>query len=193
MSGLPSLVRCQVCSELNNPGRSICWLCEQPLEPRTVDPVIRGPEIEPVSEEGASLFHSSLVVAPALLLVLLGVGLVWPGLGIVLAIVLVIPFLRTAALARRRAEAGAEDAFPFLVGSFVGSTLATFVVIAVVGVVGFGTFCITCFGVGVSTNNIHLAVLGSGLLAIIVLIPVCRRLARWVRNRWRRDVKRRSL
>jgi hypothetical protein len=114
-----------------------------------------------------------------------------PGLGIMVCILMVPVLIRTARVVRRREVAGGfvspVEKISLMVTSFAATTiLAT--------VVGFATFCCACavcataFGVAEGETEI----LGIALLAAAgaaVAILVSRKLIKWSRWRFKRDVE----
>ncbi len=178
---------CPDCREENAPYRGRCWVCDASLE--GVIPETR--EARLVSGASAARPHflgAQIFLTIAVLLVILGTMILVPGLGILLACVLCVPFLRTAIVSKRRVERGHDDAFPTTVSLFLGSLAVTFVILTVVGVTAFGTFCVVCFGTFVATENVGLAVWVSGGCGVLVLVPLCRRFWKWVKRRWKRDI-----
>jgi hypothetical protein len=139
------------------------------------------PEFPPAGHDSTG---STAALVGALALVCLGVFSIHPGLGIILAIVLVVPVLRMTILVRERAAAGRSTSIVTRVMIAFGSMVVSWIVMMVVGIVGFGTFCLTCIGTAAATNSGPLsfaAAIGATILAVgVVAIP----LTRWIRNRW---------
>lgn len=187
MSDSYEFVSCPNCRERNPPARVRCWLCDASLE--GLEPEVRAEAGTPVAPAPEPHFLStSIVMTIAVLLVILGTMILVPGIGIVLACVLCVPFVRTALVSKRRAERGYEDAFPTTISMFLGSIGVTFVILTVVGVTAFGTFCLACFGTYATTESIEVAVLVSGVLSLALIIPLCWSCWKWARRRWKRDV-----
>ena len=77
------------------------------------------------------------------------------------------------------------SAFVMLLGSIFFSAI----VLAVVGVVAFGTFCVTCLGASVaSKNEMTAVVIASGATVTIVAI-MGYFIYRWVRWSWYQDLR----
>ncbi len=188
MNDVHASIWCPNCRESNSPARARCWLCDASLE--GLEPDVRRAATEASSEsfDGHQLLNASFPLTIAVLFVILGTMILVPGLGILLACVLCVPLVRTALLMKRRADRGHVDAFPATVGLFIGSLGVTFVILTLVGITAFGAFCAVCFGAYSSTENIEIAVLVSGVVTLAVLIPVCRKLWKWAKRRWKRDI-----
>jgi hypothetical protein len=137
-----------------------------------------------------------VVLMLALAVVCLGVLLLAPGLGIIMAILLIVPLVRTSVLVKRRAESGRPTSRMASIGLFVASTIVQVVVLCVVGVAAFATFCLTCFGVWAATGaksetgaSFLFAVIVAGGAALVVVVVLGRRFYGWVRSRWDEDLK----
>ena len=131
-------VECSRCGELNSPENIYCGACNATLDRRHV----QWDTPEPVESTG-----SLIALVAAFLLVLLGVFLVAPGLGVVLAVIAAVPFIRTFVRIQRRAERGEATHPVVTVLLFLGSVGATLVTVCVVIVVALGTFCFVCIAV----------------------------------------------
>jgi hypothetical protein len=120
----------------------------------------------------------------ALVVVCLGVFLLFPGLGILMAIVLVAPLLRTTLIVGQRSAEGRETSLLSRVAMFVGSIFVSGIVIALVAIVGFGTFCITCLGMAATTQNEVMALAVASAATLFALGALAIPIVRWIRSRW---------
>ena len=119
-----------------------------------------------------------------LLAVCFGMFQIFPGLGILLAIVLAPVFLRTTLVVQRREAQGSVVALWQRVLLFLGSFVTSIVILVVVSVAAVGTFCAVCLSAGTES-----AIPTAGLVAAVVTVLILFLLARWIRARWRRDTK----
>lgn len=133
---------------------------------------------------------SPSVLIFALAVVCLGVLLLAPGLGIIMAIVLVVPFIRTMAVFRRRLDAGRPTSTAESIGMFIGSTIVAFIVLSVVAAAAFGTFCLTCLGAAAATQGSEISIVIAGGATLIVVGAVGYGFFKWIRSRWHEDLHR---
>ena len=145
----------------------------------------------------ASYSLASLLMFVTLASVVLGVSTIAPGIGIPLGIILLVVWLRTAAVARRRRQRGlavtrAEKVQLFL-ASF-GVSLALIAVTCVAGCAAYFAACFACLGtfaafepLGVDIG-IALGYVVYGIVALAIAIPTIWWIAKVIRRRWRRDI-----
>ena len=115
------------------------------------------------------------------MLIGVGVTLVLPGLGILMAILAVPPLIRTIALTQVKAHQQRSLSTGEQLLMFLGSFGVTLVVSLVVLVSGFGTFCFVCLSAG-TESAVPLAL----LVGCAVSLAVCLPMLLWIRARWRR-------
>ncbi len=125
----------------------------------------------------------------ALAVVCLGVLLIAPGLGIAMAILMIFPFIRTTVLVRRRAEEGRPTSTASSAVMLLGSIFLSAIVLAVVGVVAFGTFCLTCLGAAAASSNERIAVIIASGATVTAVALMGYFIFRWIRWSWYQDLR----
>lgn len=174
-------VECSVCGELNRPRAGVCGACGARLESAAAD----------TAAEGASTASIAALVL-AFIPVWIGVMLIAPGLGVLLAIAAVIPFLRTLAVLQRRTAAGRPTSYWAAIGLFAGSIAFSLTIVTVVTIAAVGTFCFVCIAgasaSGGDSQSVQRWLLISGLVTAAVCIGLGARIVARIRARWRRDV-----
>jgi hypothetical protein len=118
------------------------------------------------------------------ILVLVAVTIALPGLGILLAIVALPPFIRTLLVSAKRIQRHQTVSTLDRVLLFAGSFGVTLVVGIVVLISSIGTFCVVCLSSG-DEKMIPVAL----LIAFLASAGVCVPLFYWIRYRWRRDTR----
>src|SRR5215203_1674278 len=103
---------CPRCGAPVTAGLAVCWLCFAPLDSKKnqgdLDQFRSGANIKSTSAAAAGGFSlASLMMFVTLLCVVLGVFTIAPGLGVPLAVVAFITWLRTVSVVKSRAESGA--------------------------------------------------------------------------------------
>jgi hypothetical protein len=125
-----------------------------------------------------------------LVCVVLGVFTIAPGLGVPLAIVAFITWLRTVSVVKSRAASGAPLTSGNIVLMFVRSVAFTLLLLMLVGVAACAAFATVCFGV-ISAAGGHDSVLTQMLVvSAVVLIAAVFGLvvaSRSARRRWHND------
>jgi hypothetical protein len=141
---------------------------------------------------------ASLMMFVTLLCVVLGMSTIAPGVGIPLGIMLLVVWLRTAAVARRRAARGlaitrAEKLQLFL-ASF-GSTLSLLAVVCLAGCAAFFAACFACAMTWAGLEGVVderaasvFAWIVYGIVALAIAVPTIWWLVKVIRRRWRRDI-----
>jgi hypothetical protein len=130
--------------------------------------------------------------------VVMGVSSIAPGVGIPLGIVLLVVWLRTTAVAKRRRALGhavtREEKLHLFLASF-GATVGLLAVTCFAGCAAFVAACFACMGTWAALGGDRttgagwvLAWIVFGAVILVIVIPVLRVLYRVVRRRWRRDV-----
>ena len=188
--------KCPSCGASLRPGVTRCWLCERELPSDEVLPAFddENPYASPVAMEEES-FHSFSLSTLLLLITLLaiagGVYSIWPGVGLALAIFMLIPFMRTVLLVRARAARGKETPWPQRLAL---AGLSAAVILAMVGVfctAAFIAFFVVCWvavfaAQGLGEQGVLLVFFGGlATCAIGVLVGF----AYLARYRWRKDVE----
>jgi hypothetical protein len=118
-----------------------------------------------------------------------------PGLAIFACILLLPVLVRTSMVVKRREAAGRATSTGEKFALGATSLAVTLVVVTVTAVAAVGTFCGLCLGMysmsGGGRNADYYAIpmmAVAGIVTLIVLIGLGRLFAKWVRNRYRRDV-----
>ena len=120
---------CALCGAELFPHANICWLCYAPVSttaPRNLPRSI----VPPKHKQTGTFSLASLMIFMTQICILLGVGTLWPGLGIVLATVLLAIWLVTAFHALPHGTRIATR------DSLLSSTTALLLLIAIAGVIG---------------------------------------------------------
>jgi hypothetical protein len=189
MSAPGSYLSCPRCNAANRDDRLDCWLCGALLRQGKDAAVGKAHEIitaqvVPPSAHRAQFTLATMLLLITLLSVCLGLFMIAPGLGILLAIASVPAFVRTGILVSTRDAMGRPTSGPRRIWLFVGSVLTTLVMGAVVLVASIGTFCGICLASGQeSTIPIAGVVAAATTAGAIVLILL------WIRARWQRHVQ----
>ena len=128
-------VECSRCGELNSPENIYCGVCNAVLDRR---------QVQWESPARAEPVGSLVALIVAFFVVVIGVFLVAPGLGVLLAVLAVAPLIRVLVEVRRRSAEGEKTHPVVTVLLFLGSVGAALVTVAVVLVVAVGAFCFVC-------------------------------------------------
>jgi hypothetical protein len=129
VSGANCQPTCAVCGAELFPHANVCWLCYAPVESTEARNLARA-IVQPEQEHVGTFSLSTLMIFVTQVCVLLGVWTLWPGLGIVLAAVLLAIWLVTATRALPYGNrVAARDAL-------FSSTMALILLVAIAGVIG---------------------------------------------------------
>jgi hypothetical protein len=139
----PKLAKvCEACGASNPGHRTQCWLCEGPLRvPAAEVPV----PSTPYERHAAFQFSfASLMVTIALIAVLLGVFRLWPGIGVLLVIIVAPAWIRTCVtVALRQSRQGTltfgKKATIFATSLAIVVGIGVMLIAAIVS--AFATFC----------------------------------------------------
>ncbi len=190
---------CPECGAVVGQGVVRCWLCgwQRDGDSASVSTQSVAPPVTPRPvDHGFSFSLETLMLVMTLSAVGMGAIVLFPGVGIILAIMLLPAFIRTAKVVRRRAEQGRAVGLWPRVALFFGSFTTALVIIVVVSVASVGTFCGLCLGFyavaeggpGFDSLMILAAVI-SGIAAIAATITAIIFSTKWVRRRYRRDTE----
>lgn len=167
-----------------------CWLCHQPLadEPATtMPPPTALPSHEP---EGMTFSLATMFLIVTLVSVGMGLLVALPGLGVLACIVMVPVLIRTMRVVRHR-EARGQDVRPAeKVLLFVTSYGVASVLVIVVCVSAFCSFCGVCLTI-VSVGDGEPGIFGWGVGMCVVAVVgfvLMIKMIRWIRHRYRRDI-----
>jgi hypothetical protein len=125
----------------------------------------------------------SILLIVSLLAVGVGVFRIAPGLGILLSILVLPAFVRTALVVQAKQSRGALSAAEKML-LFLGSFGTTIVVVVVVTISAVGTFCFVCLSAGTEA-----AIPAAGVMALMAAAVVMVPIGLWIRARWRRDTR----
>ena len=186
---------CDMCGASLRQGVTRCWLCGRGVVTGEVT-IDQNPYASPVAVEAENLHGfslASLLLFMTLISIVAGVFSIWPGIGVVLAIVVFIPFMRTAVLVKARSARGRATSWTdrfALAGLSAAVVLAMTVVTGVASVVAFFVACWVAFAAsglaGTAGEQFALPIFFGGL--ILSAIGLIFGLFRWARYRWRRDI-----
>src|SRR3990172_7382657 len=205
---------CPRCHASSRPGTTRCWLCLAVVEPVAIDDAAAPPAASQTvhAERVGSYSLASLMMFMTLLCVIFGVSSLWPGVGIPLGVVVLIVWIRTSAVARRRLERGLSVSRAERTQLFLASFGATLALLAVTGVAGCAAFVaayIACAGAYIGSTGLWEAYVGStslregilreevgdamghiafAIVALAIAIPALWWIARIIRRRWQDDI-----
>ena len=136
---------CAECGAALAAGRERCWLCEARTQPPGQPNPYAPPP--PLAEHAAAQFSlSTLFLITTLVAVCLGVGLLAPGLGMLLAIVSVPALVRTLFVGQRQRQSGLD----FTTGQKIGAFLVSCALVYAAGWAGMIAFFAVCLGTGLA-------------------------------------------
>jgi hypothetical protein len=193
----PREVQCIRCGAAVPAGLPLCWLCYAPVErnagdSRVAQTVARTKVADSthLGETASGFSLASLMMFVTLVCVVFGVSTIAPGVGVPLGIALLIVWIRTAAVARLRAQRGLALTRSERMQMFLSSFGVAVLLIAATYIAGWAAFVAACFacaaasGIGGEGLQITAFALGAAAIAIPVLIGM----AKLIRRRWRRDI-----
>jgi hypothetical protein len=182
MSSRRPFNECRHCGELNRVTNKRCALCGARIDPSKVR------VLQPPNEGDTA---TAVVLIVAIGVVMLGLFLAAPGLGIFLAILSAVPLLRTMLILGHRSERGTHTSLMRSVVMFLGSLGVSFAVVwtvLITAVVSF--FCICFMGpiLGGRADSFQILIVLWVVLALGMTGAVAYSMRDWFRTRWRRDV-----
>ncbi|MEM8678609.1 MAG: hypothetical protein AAGF97_04545 [Planctomycetota bacterium] len=178
-------MRCARCGATVEPNSTACWLCGASLEitAASVANPYTAPAVERVDPGGWSP-----LLFVALIVILVGLFMVTPGLGVFATFIVAPVLIRTYLVVRRREQAGKRVSGWHKVALFMTSFFVAYVILTVVLFAAFGAFCVACLAGAANQSEATLvlafAAAGTVGLGIAVLMGY------WVRRRYRRDISR---
>jgi hypothetical protein len=193
----PREVQCSRCGAVVPADAPLCWLCYAPVERKAGGS--RGAQAAAKTKVADSTFLgetaggfslASLMMFVTLVCVAFGLSTIAPGVGIPLGVVLLIVWIRTAAVARLRAQRGLALNRSERMQMFLSSFGVAVLLIAATYIAGWAAFVAACFacaaasGIGGEALQMTAFALGAAAIAIPVLIGM----AKIIRRRWRRDI-----
>ncbi len=134
---------------------------------------------------------ASLLIVITVISVLLGIAARAPGLAILLALLAIPPWVRTALVIRRQRAMGVQPTVSDRIALFMGSVFVTWVIVSTLVVSCCLTFCTVCIGLfmtsgGGSNQSFVLACAVAIVLTLAVAGFVLYLFRFWIRARWRR-------
>ncbi|RIK82676.1 MAG: hypothetical protein DCC67_06915 [Planctomycetota bacterium] len=187
-----------VCAECGAEQRSdrqaACWLCGAPTAATAAGARQAAAAVPPsptfADGRGYSFSLSTLLLVVTLAAILCGLMTIYPGVGVIVSILLAPVLVRTAKVVRRREAAGVTVSAAEKVALGVTSFGAAVVIATVVGFATFCCFCATCatfFGVSMNAAELLWLAAGAGFGAVAAIF-VAVKLVKWSVRRYRRDI-----
>ena len=146
--GAPPVAQCPDCGAMVDWSARSCWLCGAAISPRDVSidaEVLTSPA--PSERLRATFSISGLLTLTTLVALGFGVGLIWPGLGIGLAIVIVPALVRTWMITAGAGHGPVKPEERF--AALVGSLAVSFVTLITVSTAAAAAFMGGCFAAAV--------------------------------------------
>ena len=186
--------KCPWCQTEVKSAAGYCGKCGAYLE---IDPSgaiqVQSDKLENTNEAsvGYQFSVSTMLLVTTLVAVCVALFAAAPGLGILLSIIAVPPFIRTLMLVRRRKVKGQEVSTAAKVGLYLGSLGVTLVITYVTLIASLLTFCLSCMGVFAAGggNNETGAFAVAILLSLAIAGLLVWAFSKWVRYRWQRDLQ----
>lgn len=184
---------CQYCEAPLPVGSEVCRSCRVPSTYSTTYE-ISNPYLSPIPvpeeiqrETRAASSIVSILLTGLLVLLLLGIGIESPGIAILLALLTIPPWIRTALVMRRRSKAGLETSRVASVSMFVGSVFVTWLILFIALISCFLTFCFACIGALTVSREESGVLMIAGFAALSVFFVIVAAFTPWIRHRFRRD------
>ena len=189
MNGSESPLRCARCGATLEDTQRPCWLCQ--ADPQVgSDGMASNPYAAPGVEVMAdpSRGFTAPIFLVAMIVIIVGLFMVAPGLGVLSTFVVAPVLLRTYLVVRRREQAGKAVSGWQKVTLLITSFFVAYVILTVVTFSAFGAFCVACLA-GIASESEAVMVLAF-FVAGAVGLGVAILMGYWVRNRYRRDITR---
>jgi hypothetical protein len=181
-------VICQHCGAEQKGFAIVCWLCKE----SSATPVAREQPVKRIQRREPEPFSYSLAtmfLLMALASVCMGLLVVWPGLGIFACVVMVPVFIRTIRVVKHRESLGEEISSAEKAALFLGSFAVSSVLVVLVCVSAFCSFCGVCLTVVSFSNEPSMVPVALGVGAIGVgVFFVANKLFKWNQRRYRREM-----
>jgi hypothetical protein len=183
---------CARCGAVGRPDAARCWLCGAAFDSKDTTTATAAVE-RGVTPGGFSL--ASLMMFVTLLCVVLGVSTIAPGIGIPFGIIMLVAWLRTAAVARRKAAHGVAVTRLErlqLFASSLGTAIALLALTCVAGCAALVAACFVCVFTweGLGANEPSAGAFGwiaAAIVAAGIAIPAMLWIVKLIDRRWRRD------
>ena len=175
-----------------------CWKCGARLDASgNGDSKVVIEDVELVERDPAtySFGIATLLLVTTLIAVCMALVAAAPGLGIWLAIVSLPPFIRTLMLVQKKKKMGRDIPTATKVSLYLGSLGVTIVITFVTLFGSLIAFCLSCFGAfafaqGANGRRAEEFAFGTAILLTLAMIALMLwAFSKWVRRRWRRDMK----
>jgi hypothetical protein len=188
-----SVPYCPRCHALQRTDARQCWLCGASV---SAAPAIAGAGTVPLANqhvpiESVSGFSlASLMMFVTLVSVVLGLSTIVPGVGIPLGLILLVVWMRTAAVAGRRRQRGMLLTRSEILQTFISSLGVAVVLIILTCVAGCAAFVAACFSCAAAWNvgGQGMGTLMFVLVAAVIVITSLVGMGKWIHRRWRRDI-----
>jgi hypothetical protein len=184
-------LHCTQCGAVMRPDAARCWLCGAAIDTHATKATASAERTETAG--GFSL--ASLMMFVTLVCVVLGVSTIAPGIGIPFGIIMLVAWLRTAAVARRRAAHGFAvnrlERLQLFISS-AGTAIALLALTCVAGCAALVAACFVCLYTweGLGANEPGAAAFGwiaAAIVAAGIAIPAMLWIVKLLDRRWRRD------
>jgi hypothetical protein len=188
-------LRCAQCGAPVSSGARKCWLCHAPVVSANRQENLANARSKPVrvamaSEPTGGFSLAALMMFVTLVSVVLGVSTIAPGIGIPFGVILLVVWLRTAAVAGRRRQRGMTVSRGDMLDTFfrsLGIAVVLLILTCVAGCAAFFAACLACAGV-YDTGGEGLGWTVFTIVAAAISIPVLVWMGRLINRRWRRDI-----
>jgi hypothetical protein len=187
-------LKCLHCGAALPSGADKCWLCFSPVvasgDRRDSDQYgARSKQDGPIVDTGGFSLATMMMLV-TLIFVVIGVFTIAPGIGIPLSVVLLVVWIRTAAVARHRLERGAAVTRGEKIQLFFQSLGIAIGLIALTFVAGFAALFAACFAICASPGNSGAggAIIGVFVVPLLFLVLTILVWVRVIRRRWQHDI-----
>lgn len=185
-------MHCARCGAAMRADTARCWLCGAAIASH---PTSATPSAE--RKESAGRFSlASLMMFVTLLCVVLGLFTIAPGIGVPFGLIMLVAWMRTAAVARRRAEHGFAVTRAERLQLFISSVSTAVALLAVTGVAGCAALVAACFvclytwdGFGANERAAPFGLIAAAAVAAGIAIPAMLGIVKLIDRRWRRDTE----
>jgi hypothetical protein len=188
-------LRCAHCGAGVSSSARNCWLCHAPVaaannQNNLANADSKLEQVAASSEPAGGFSLAALMMFVTLMCVVLGVSTIAPGIGIPFGVILLVVWLRTAAVAQRRRQRGMTVTRSDMLDAFFRSAAMAVILLIVTCVAGCAAFfaaCLACAGV-YETGGEGLGWTVFVIVAAAIAVPVLVWIGRLIHRRWRRDI-----
>jgi hypothetical protein len=193
------VANCPRCKAIFKGGPGYCWKCGVwiDIDDKGIASTASDRDDASLPEHaGFSYSISSLLLVTTLIAVCLALAAAAPGLGILLAVVSIPPFVRTILLVRRRKQQGKNVSAGAKVSLYLGSFGVTLVVTCVTLFMSLSAFFFSCLGAyslsrgqGMRSGSEEFSMTIATVFSLAIAGLLIWSFSHWIRSRWRRDFK----